>query len=113
MPTKRELIFAAPLRTTSVPLPNGVTVEARALGLVERTALLKSATVDGAMDSATLVLNTIIACVYDPDTGEKLFTLGDRDELGAKGAEILDPMFNAAAELCGMQVNAVEQAEKN
>lgn len=113
MATKREQIFAHPLRTESVTLPNGVVVEVRALGLTDRTALIKGAMVDGVMDATMLAIDTIIACVFDPDTQERVFSLGDRDELGKKGADILDPMFNAAAELNGMQVDAVEQAEKN
>ena len=113
MATKREKLLAHPRRTKAVTLATGDVVEARPLSLAQRSRVVKECTEDGEVQTELLIPAIVIACIYDPETGEPMFTLGDRDTIGELPAEVIDPMWTAAAELNGLAADAVKDAEKN
>lgn len=113
MSSTREKLLNHPRRTIPVTLATGDVVEARPLSLVARQKVVKECTVDGEVATDRLIPAIVIACLYDPATGEPLFTIGDRDAIGEMPAEVVDPMWTAAAELNGLAPDAKEQAEKN
>jgi hypothetical protein len=113
MSAKREKLFAHPRRTIAVTLATGDVVEARPLSLAQRARVVKECTEDGEVQTDKLIPAIVIACIHDPDSDEPLFTLGDRDAIGAMPAEVVDPMWTAAAELNGLGADAAKDAEKN
>ena len=71
---------------------------------------------DGNMvpDQRNLRARLIIWCVVDEDTGERLFTEADLEELGDKSAAPLVRIAEAAARLSGLSEDDVEElAESN
>src|ERR1041385_2091312 len=99
-----------------------ITVEVRGLTAGQRGRLLNTGTreevdEDGekqkTIDLEKLGPMLVIACVYDPDTGQPLFSEGDRDALGLMSAEFQDRLVEVASRLSGLGPNAAKAAEKN
>jgi hypothetical protein len=112
--TKRERLFNQARRTKTVTLTTGDVVEVRPLTITARTKLAQACKdEDGQVDLVKLVPELLIACTYDPENGEPLFTIGDRETIEALQATDVDPIWTAAAALNGFAEDAVEVAEKN
>lgn len=66
----------------------------------------------GDVDSAKLVLAMIIDCVFDPETGERVYSPADVEALMNESAAALDELWNdAVAPINGY--GAKEETEKN
>lgn len=111
--SKRERLFTAVRRTIPVTLSTGDVVEVRPLSMLERNKLAKDCTADGEVDTEKLCPALLIACTFDPETDEPLFTIGDREALGALPANEVDDLWMAAATLNGFGKEPVKAAEKN
>lgn len=53
----------------------------------------------------------IIASAHDPDTGEMVFEMADRDVLNSKSAAALERVGKVAARLSGMDKDAVSRGK--
>jgi hypothetical protein len=89
-------------------------VEVRSLSGKER-AKISSSAVDGngKVDMENMYPTILIASCFDPETGEKLFTEGDRDILNTKNASALEKIAVVAMRLSGLSQSAEKQAIKN
>lgn len=115
----RDLILKAPdISRLTVEVPEwGVTVEVRSPTGAVRAALL-SRSVDEKGESrlddwSLLFPYAIVACVYDPETGEPVFTWDDVAALqDTKNATVLQSLGMRCLEAAGMTPDSVEGAKK-
>lgn len=93
----------------------GVKLEVRSMTGRERAVMLEKFmdVSTGEMDVKNLYPSLIIACVFDPDTGEPVFTVNDHDALNEKNAAALEVLASAAMRLSGMSPAAQEQLGKD
>jgi hypothetical protein len=54
-----------------------------------------------------------VRCAYDPDSGERIWSDEEADELGAHSGAVVNKLFLKARKFSGMEDGAVERAEKN
>ena len=87
-----------------VPVPEwGVTVELRSLDVDSFTAIQRaSATGSGDTDLRQVYLSMIVAGVYDPETGQPVFTDADKPALAQKSMQVTERLVSALSRLSGM-----------
>jgi len=93
-----------------------VEIEVRSMTGKERAEIIRKSVdkdKDGQVDVTLLTVNSVIACCYDPTTGEKVFEPTDRDILLTKNAGALEKLAEVALELSGLGDKAKEKARKN
>jgi hypothetical protein len=90
----------------------GVTVEVRSMTARARAALQKRFAGRDEFDLAEYYADMLIAAVYDPESGEPLFEVADREALKDKSAAVLDRVSDVVTRLSGMGVGALEEAEE-
>lgn len=92
----------------------GVEVEVRSLSGAERARVVEnSRSKDGDVDEQKFYSMLVIASVFDPETGEKIFKPADRDILSQKSFSALNKIAKVAARISGMDDESEEKAEKN
>lgn len=92
----------------------GVEVEVRGLSGEERAKVVNgSRNQKGELDEEKFYPILVIASVYDPQTGEKVFKPADRDMLNQKSFAAIQKVAKVAARLSGLDDEAEEKAEKN
>ena len=91
-----------------VPQWGGLKIEMRSPTAGERMRSVRDSIGDDGEADITQMQGTMIAlCAFDPDTGEKLFTVDDVDALNAKAAGPINDLFVVAQRLSGLS-NDVE-----
>jgi hypothetical protein len=91
-----------------------VKIEIRTMSGLERANMLKSSVnKDGTTDLVKLYPEVIIASVYDPDTGLKVFTKEDRDIINSKSSACIEKVAKVALKLNGLDEDTHEEIEKN
>ena len=89
-------------RRVTVDVPEwDVKIELRSPTVRERGALFDAHySADGTIaDPSRLAVDAVIACAYDPDTGEKVFTDDDVDFLYERSSVVLDRLAAAVTPL--------------
>ncbi|WP_134705090.1 hypothetical protein [Ammoniphilus sp. YIM 78166] len=113
---REKILNAKDIKEENVPVSEWeVEVQVRGLTGSARAKIL-SACVDtqtGAMDFEKLYPELLIASVYDPETGEKVFADADRDALNGKSGGALEKVAQVAMKLSGFNQAAVKEATKN
>lgn len=92
-----------------------VEIEVRGLTGAQRGELIGRAK-DGELDSSDLMgemVELVIRTVYDPETGDRVFTNDDKAALLERNGEIIERLASIASDLSGITSKAVEDAEKN
>lgn len=84
----------------TVPEWDNVTVEVRGLTLGGRNAIFGKPGEE--VELATAIPALIINTVYDPESGEKVFTDADKDLFADKSASVVDRVAKLAMKLSGM-----------
>ena len=93
---------------------DGLTFEVRGLSvgdaneLYERLSVRKGGQVT--VDTKKWNVEWVIACVHDPDTGNKVFEAADRDSLQAGRSDFVTELARAAAKLSGYGADDDEAA---
>jgi hypothetical protein len=91
-----------PSELVEVPLW-GVTLEVRGMTGSDRATMLKAAmTPEGGVDLQAFYPEIVIACSYDPETGERVFVASDRDSIMAKSGKAIDAVATVGLRLSGM-----------
>lgn len=103
--TKRELVDIEELDCT---------VEIREFGGIERgTVIRATADLKGEDFQRELFKQLLLRCVYDPNTGKRLFAESDLEWLLEKQATILEQMISPAIKLNGLFQKQVDEEAKN
>jgi hypothetical protein len=90
-----------------------VEVEVRTMTAAERSKMLNSAMDDeGNMDLEQLYPRILIATVFDPETGEQVFTEDDVSALQNKSASAVETVAQKSMALSGLTAGAVDDAGK-
>ncbi len=106
---------ALPTRlVTSRHMPD-VTIEIRTLTYGARAALVRSCKDEetGDIDGIQLTFAALIACAFDPESGEQVFTKGDVEQVEGLPSVLLDDWAFPALELNGLAPDAVRAAVGN
>lgn len=112
----RDRIFAADdIGRESLEVPQwGVTLEIRTMTAHRRSQMLKAAALDeGGVDLDVLYPMLVVSCVFDPETGEAVFTNDDMAGLQEKSAAAIELVATKAMEMSGMTAKAVDAEGKS
>lgn len=117
----QQILDADDVETKEYPVPEwGVTLELRTPTGEERAALLESfidmkATQETGQPQMRkldrMYPALVIACAYDPDTGERVFEMGDATvaALNSKRGDVLERVALDCMALAGLTPDAVEE----
>ncbi len=90
-----------------------VELEVRTMTAAERSKMLNSAMdKDGNLDLQELYPRILIATVFDPESGEKVFTADDIETIQNKSAAAVEAVAQKAMALSGLTADAVDEAGK-
>lgn len=90
----------------------GVTIEVRGMNGADREAVLNRAAEGDGLSVGGMYVDTVIACSYDPQTGQRVFSADDSGVLRAKSAAAIDRIAKVGMRLSGMDEGASEEAKK-
>jgi len=98
--------------TVTVPQWGDVVVEVRSISLDERNIIVKqSRNKKGDTDLGKYYPRLVVATCFDPETGERLFTMQDIPGLERKSSAALDRITKLAAKLAGVLDDEDEENE--
>src|SRR5690606_7303409 len=110
---RERILSAQDIQSERVHVPGwDVEVEVRSMTGAQRARVLQGATVDGEVDLERLYPILLIETVYDPESGDRVFSPADRDALNAKNSGALERIAKVAMRLSGIEPGA-EDAAKN
>jgi len=102
-----RILSANDLTSEMVEIPEwDVTVEVRGMSAADRTSLMDAAAEGGSVNTSLLFPSLVIACTFDPETGERVFGEEDRPALGEKNGLAIERVVQVAMRLSGMSVEA-------
>ena len=79
----------------------------------ERANFLKLSTKNDKVDFEAMYPTLVISSTYCPESGEKVFGIGDKDILNTKSASAVEKIAKKVLELSGLDEDAHEEAVKN
>lgn len=101
----KDLILAADdIQTETVEVPEwGVTVELRSLDVESFTEIGRnSSAAGGGTNMREIYLSMLVAGVYDPTTGQPVFTDADKAALAGKSMQVAERLVGLLNRLSGM-----------
>lgn len=120
MSLRDKILAAEDLERQVEEIPEwGVTVEIRGLSGTDRDAYeakaiaLKRGGTDVELRLQNYRSKLLVKCLFDPESGERIFTERDVPELGKRSGVVIDRLFDIARELSGMGDEALEAARGN
>jgi len=92
----------------------GVSIEIRGMTGKQRSDMI-AATLDkkGKTITGAIYPELLTRCLYDPETGEPIFTQQDAEQISGKSGHVLERLARIASRLSGISDEALETAEKN
>jgi hypothetical protein len=97
----------------NVPEWDGVDIEVRSVTLGERQEIMAEIMdEEGNAPVARIMTQFIIACSFDPETGEKVFSHDDEEFVNSRNAGPADKIGTAAMKLSGMGKQVEEEEAK-
>ena len=92
----------------------GVTVLVKSMTARDRAKMIgETVQTNGSFDMEDVLPDMVIHCTFDPESGEQVFRLTDRDALLAKSAAAIEKIATIAMRLSGMSEEAVDAAGKD
>jgi len=112
----RASIFAIddiPVERVPVPEWGGIVIEVRGMTGGDRAAMMADVAENGSVDFSSMYADIIIKTSYNPATGARIFTDGDRASINAKSGLVVDRIAMVGMRLSGMSgEKAVDEAGK-
>jgi len=100
-----------PVEVIEVPEWDDIKIEIRGMNGKERAGFLRRTTADGGEVSfEKFYPELLIATVFDPETGEKVFAPADRDNINTKSGAALERVATVAQRHSGLGATDVEEA---
>jgi hypothetical protein len=96
----------------SVPQWGDKKVEVRGMTSKERAKLLKVSAATGEVDMEKWFPDLLIATLYDPESGEKIFERADRAAINAKSGAAVSLLADIASRLSGLGESDVAVAKE-
>lgn len=115
MSIRDRILQAKDIHSSSLTVEQwDVKLEIRTMTAVERSRLVATCTKpDGTVDMEKMYPLLLIAAVYDPETGEKVFTAEDMGALQDKSAAAVELVAQKVMEVSGMTAKAVDEEGKD
>ena len=115
-----QILEADDLPSELVEVPEWkVTVEVRGMTGTDRDAYeakavaLKRGGTDIELRLADFRSKLLVKCLFDPESGERVFADNEAQKLGAKSGQVIERLFEVAGRLSGMADSSVEAARGN
>lgn len=89
----------------------GVTVEVRSMTAAERAKMGEGAANGDKTDVAKMYALTVIATVYDPETGLPIFSDQDKEAILSKNGAVIERLATKALGASGFTEKAVDEAQ--
>jgi len=89
----------------------GVSVEIRSMTAGQRATLTEGATSADKVDVSNMYAKTVIATVFDPETGLPVFTEQDREAILSKNGAVIERLATKALGSSGLGEKAVEESQ--
>ena len=89
----------------------GVSVEIRSMTAGQRATLTEGATSADKVDVSNMYAKTVIATVFDPETGLPVFTDQDREAILSKNGAVIERLATKALGSSGLGEKAVEESQ--
>lgn len=104
MSLKDQILTSDDITTEHVDVPEwGVTVELRSLDVDSFTAIQRASTNHkGDADLRQVYLSMLVAGVYDPETGQPVFSDADKPALAQKSMKVTERLVSSLNRLSGM-----------
>lgn len=91
-----------------------MTIEIRGMSGASRASITQDAADNnGSINFGKMMPEIIVGCVFDPETGEQVFTSDDRALVMEKSGAALDKIVTLAMALSGFGEKAVDEAGKD
>ena len=114
MDIKAKIKEAKDIKKETVKVPEWkVKVEVRSMSGASRAEMLDHVAGKDGFLFRKLYPDIMIACIYDPETGQPLFVDGDKDWLMQKSGGPIEMLANIAVRLSGLTAEAMGAIEKN
>lgn len=109
---RNKIINSNDLESEIIEVPEwgDVKLEIRSMTGRDRAALQKHFRGDD-FDMEVWYVELVLATVYDPETGDRVFGPADRKEIGGRSAKVLERIAEVATRLSGMAAGAVSEAK--
>lgn len=92
----------------------GVDIEIRGMSGAARAQMTQAAADnEGGVNYVRMMPNIVIGCVFDPETGERVFNDDDHEIVMEKSGSALDNIVKVAMRLSGFGDKAVDEAGKD
>ena len=110
---RKTILEADDIGIELVEVPEwGTTIEVRGMDGTQRAKLLKGAAAGGEVDMEKWFPDLLIATVFDPENGEKVFERADRDALNAKSGAAIAAIADVSARLSGLGATDMQIAKE-
>ena len=110
---RKTILEADDIATEIVEVPEwGTSIEVRGMDGKERAKLLKGAATGGEINMEKWFPDLLIATVYDPATGEKVFEPADRDAINHKSGAAIAAIADVSARLSGLGETDMQLAKE-
>ncbi len=114
MDIKAKIKEAKDIKKETIPVPEWkVKVEVRSMTGAARAEMLDHVASKDGFVFRKLYPDILVACLYDPETGQPLFVDADKDWLMQKSGGPIEMLANEAVKLSGLTPDAIGAIEKN
>ena len=113
-PLRDRLRNVKPFSSEVVVVPewNDERIEVRSMTLGRKLQMASNAVgADGEPDESRLLQEIVIACCFDPDSGDPLFTEDDLDWLSGQNAAAIERLSTTATRISGFTADAVDEGK--
>lgn len=115
MSLRDKILQASDIVTERVEVPEwGIAVDVKTMTGAERAMIMQStAEAGGQMDFTNIYPEVVIACTYDPETGERVFSYDDKPHLMAKSGLAIDRIALVGLRLSGFTKESTDEMGKD
>lgn len=114
MSLRDKILQASDIVTERVEVPEwGIEVDVKTMTGAERAKIMQSVAETGSMEFTNVYPEVVIACTYDPETGERVFSYDDKPHLMAKSGLAIDRIALVGLRLSGFTKEASDELGKD
>lgn len=110
---RKTILEAVDLQSEDVTVPEwgNITVRIKGMSGLERARFMNRVAKDNEVNFERWYPEVLIATLYDPTTGDKVFEPADRDAINQRSGAVIQRLGDRAARLSGLMDASVAEAE--
>lgn len=113
-PLRERILEAKDIKEELLYIPEwDASVLVKGLSGKQRARLLATTTAGGKPDIEKIYPEIVVMCVCDPETGQNVFTVADKDVINNKSGAALELIATKAMSLSGLTPESMEDLRKN